>query len=112
MNNSCFTGRFTKNPELQEVGDKKKVNFNLAVARNFKNAEGVVEADYLQFEAWGTTAENICKFFKQGRMIGITATARSESWEDKETKEMKYNTKFLVDSWDFTDKKPEDKEEE
>lgn len=79
MNNCCFIGRFTAEPELKKTSAGKSVcSFTLAVRRT-KDI-----TDFLDFVAWENKAEFIAKFFKKGEQIGLTSSAMNRNYEDKD----------------------------
>ena len=53
INKAILIGRLTKDPEVRETGGGQKVaSFTVAVDRNFKNANGEKEADFIPVVAW------------------------------------------------------------
>jgi single-strand DNA-binding protein len=82
-NNCTFIGNFTRDPELKQTpGGTSVANFTLAVRRAFVK-EGQQDADFINFVAWGKTAEIICKYFKKGNKIAVRGAMRSRTWEDQ-----------------------------
>lgn len=84
MNECIFCGRFTEDPQLQRIvneNDKETcfVNFELAINRKFKKSNGELgkNVTYLEFEAWDSGAEVICKSFRKGDAIFVHAAARN-----------------------------------
>ncbi len=72
MNRVIIMGRLTADPELRQTqGGADVCRFTVAVNRNFKNAQGEYEADFISCTAWKQTAEFICKYFRKGQMICI-----------------------------------------
>lgn len=69
MNTWNGMGRLTKDPELRTVGDNNTpvCNFTAAINRRFSKG-GENKADFINCVAWRSTAEFICKYFKQGDM--------------------------------------------
>ena len=66
MNRVCLIGRLTTKPELRTVGNGlSTTRFTLAVNRNFSNANGEREADFISVVAWRKQAENICQYLVQ-----------------------------------------------
>ncbi len=73
MNKIFITGRATKDPELKYLpsNNTATTSFSLAVQRNFKNAEGNYDADFINCTAWRSTAEYIAKYLKKGKRISV-----------------------------------------
>ena len=60
INNTTLVGRLTKNPELRHTGSGiAVVSFSLAVERNYTNAQGERETDFINCVAWRGTAETL-----------------------------------------------------
>ncbi|GAJ44002.1 single-stranded DNA-binding protein [Parageobacillus thermoglucosidasius NBRC 107763] len=52
INQVVLVGRLTKDPELRYTADGAAVvNITLAVTRNFRNAEGGIDTDFVQLHA-------------------------------------------------------------
>lgn len=76
--------------------------FSIAVNRAYK--KGDKKADFLNMTAFGKTAENIEKFFRQGSRIVVQCRAQQEEYTKKDG--TKVNTVgFIVDSFSFVDTK-------
>ena len=100
MNNVSLVGNLTKEPEVQATRNGTMYcNFVLAVQRNFKNAEGKYDADFILCKAWRKTAEFIQKYFSKGAKIGITGSIRTGSYEKEGVRH--YTTEVAVDNVEF-----------
>lgn len=79
MNNCCFTGRITKDPELKTTQSGVAVcSFSLAVARpRVKDT-----TDFINFVAWRHSAEFLCKYGKKGNMVEVTGVLTARQYED------------------------------
>ncbi len=63
INQVVLVGRLTKDPELRYTADGAAVaTVTLAVARNFRNAEGGIDADFVPCVLWRKTAEHTANF--------------------------------------------------
>ena len=101
LNTWIGTGRITKDLELKQVGTGTDLlNFSIAVERNFKNAQGERETDFINVVAWRALAKNIAKYFKKGDGIGITGSIQTRSYENNEGRTI-YITEIVADSFDF-----------
>jgi single-strand DNA-binding protein len=105
MNQCHFQGRLTRDPQLKELGDQKKVvSFGLAINRPFKRgSETVKETVFIECEAWDSGAELIAKYFKKGKPILVDASVRMNEWTDKETNQKRSNLKFRVNKFYFVE---------
>ena len=60
MNKAILIGRLTKDPELRTTPTGRNVcQFSVAVSRNFTNANGEREADFINCVVWDKQAENL-----------------------------------------------------
>lgn len=100
MNVVNLVGNLTKDPELQTTQNGTEYcNFILAVQRNFKNAQGEYEADFILCKAWRRTAEFVQKYFAKGSKMALTGSIRTGSYQkDGETR---YTTEVVADNVEF-----------
>lgn len=97
-------GRFTSNPELKKTqNDNSVVSFTLANQKRFSKKEHP-ESNFVDCVAWGSTAENICKFFSKGSMIYVAGEIETRIYEDKNENKKKI-TELNVDRFEFVEKK-------
>lgn len=105
INNTTLVGRLTKNPELKYTGSGIAVtNFTLAVERNFTNAQGERETDFINCVAWRGTAETLANFAVQGSLIGITGSIQTRNYQNNEGRTV-YITEILVDNFQMLEPK-------
>lgn len=72
LNQFVLVGRLTKDPELVELENGKKVsNITLAIPRNYKNSNGEYDIDYIDCTLWNNVAENTSNYCKKGDLIGV-----------------------------------------
>lgn len=109
MNNVILAGRLTKDPEIVTInttgGPKLKAVFALAVQRNYKNAQGQYESDYIRCEAWGKTGEVITKYLKKGYPAVVTGSWRTSQYTDKDGKTV-FASSLWVDHFEFSIQNP------
>lgn len=104
-------GRTTKDIELTQTTNGIAVaKFTLAIPRQFKNADGEREVDFLNCVAWRKNADNIAKYVNKGDQLFIVGTVQTRSYEVKG--ERKYITEIQVDEFEFIggNKKTENKD--
>lgn len=103
MNNVSIVGRLTKDPELRTTESGTAVcSFSLAVRRDFKNANGEYEADFINCTAWRQTAEFVSKYFKKGQQMGVCGSIRTRKWDDNGT--TRYATDITAERVEFVGK--------
>lgn len=103
MNRVVLVGRLTKDPEIRYLTGENAnaaLRFKVAVTRQFKNAEGKYDADFITCVAWKNQAEFINKYFHQGDMIGLQGNIRTGSYTNKDGQTV-YTTEVYVDSVEF-----------
>ena len=67
-----LVGVISKDIELKEVAENKKVvHLDLAVTREFKNAEGTYDTDFLKVTLWDFLAELASETLSKGSRVGI-----------------------------------------
>ena len=98
-------GRITKDLELRQTqSGVAVVRFTLAVDRQFKNANGEKETDFLSCQAWRKTAELIGQYCAKGSLVGIQGEVRTGSYE--KNGQRVYTTDIMVNNVKFLDSKP------
>lgn len=92
INVCTFTGRLGSDVELKQTQSGKTVaRFRLAVNGFRKD-----DVAWLDFEAWGKTAEMLAQYRHKGDTVGLTAHACVDQWEKDGVKHSR--VKFIVDS--------------
>lgn len=108
INNVTLTGRITKDLEKKETGKGTSVvNFSLAVDRRFKNSSGNREADFIGIQAWGLTADLLCKYCGKGSLIGIEGRIQTRNYENNQGQRV-YVTEVVAENVTFLDSKKND----
>ncbi len=96
INNVTLVGRITKEPELRYTPQNKAVaTFTLAVNRQFKNAKGEREADFINCVIWGKSAENLANWTHKGQLIGVTGSIQTRNYENQQGQRV-YVTEVVV----------------
>ena len=105
INNTVLTGRLVQDPELRYTGSGVAViSFRLAVNRNFTNANGEREADFINSQAWRGTAEVIANNLNKGSLIGVEGRIQTRNYQDNDNKTV-YITEVVVDNVTFLESK-------
>lgn len=108
MNKVIEIGRATADIELKQISSgTSAVEFNIAVKRTYKNAEGKYDSDFFSCVAFNKTAELIGKYVKQGDMIGISGKLQTRNYTNREGKKI-YKTEIVVEDVEFLQSKKQD----
>lgn len=109
LNKIFIMGRLTRDPELRRTNNGTAVaSFALAVDRDFKNADGTKETDFIDVVAWRGTAEFASRYFTKGRMAVVEGRLQMRDWQDKNgnnrrSAEVVADTMYFGDSRKDTD---------
>ena len=72
LNRVVLIGRLTRDPELRYTPSGVAVaSFTLAVDRNFKNAQGEREADFINIVVWRQLGENCANYLSKGKLAAV-----------------------------------------
>lgn len=85
MNTWTGLGRLVKDPETNYTQQGKVyTRFTLAVNRNYKNADGSQDTDFIDCVAWGKTAETIGNHVHKGQRLLVEGTLNIRTYEGKD----------------------------
>lgn len=105
INRVVLVGRLTKDPEFRTTQSGVDVaNFTLAVNRNFTNAQGEREADFINVVVFRKQAENVNNYLSKGSLAGVDGRIQSRSYENNEGKRI-FITEVVADSVQFLEPK-------
>ena len=105
INRVVLVGRLTKDPEFRTTQSGVDVaNFTLAVNRNFTNAQGEREADFINVVVFRKQAENVNNYLSKGSLAGVDGRVQSRSYENNEGKRI-FITEVVADSVQFLEPK-------
>lgn len=103
INNVTIIGRITKDIELRATSSgTNNASFSLAVERNFKNANGEKETDFINCVAWRKTAEILAQYAPKGSMIGIRGRIQTRNYENNQGVRV-YVTEIVADEVQLID---------
>ena len=104
MNICIHSGRLTRDPDSRTTSSGTLVcDFSLAVDRKFKR-EGQPNADFLNFTAFGKTAEFITKWCHKGTKLDVQSTLQNNNYQGRDGKTVYRNT-LMVESVEFAESK-------
>ena len=99
-----LTGRVTKDIELKVTPTGKSVcPFSLAVNRKFVQ-DGERQADFINCQLWGKSAETLKKYGKKGMLIGVEGRLQTRNYTNQQGQTV-YVTEVVADSFTFLEKK-------
>lgn len=102
INNVTLQGKLGKDIDLKYTQSGKAVGTtSIAVDRDFKNANGEKETDWVNLVFWGKTAETVANYFRKGDEILVVGRIQTRSYEDN-LGGRKYVTEVVADKFSFT----------
>lgn len=112
MNKVILMGRLTRDPDVRySQGDKPTANtrYDLAVNRNFKDADGNYGVDYIHCVAFGKNAEFAEKWLKKGTQIAVEGRIQTGSYINKDGQKV-YTTDVFVEKQEFVGSKADNQQ--
>ena len=111
LNQVVLVGRLTKDPEVRELEDGKKISsITLAVQRSYKNEKGEYDADFINCEIWDALASSMKEYCRKGDMLAVKGRVHTDSYEVDGEK--KYSQKVVAERITFLQSKKKDVEED
>lgn len=105
INNVTLIGRLTRDAELRYTPSNiATAQFNVACNRNFKNANGEYDANFINCVMWREQAERFCNWTKKGMLVGITGRIQTRSYEGNDGKRV-YVTEVVAESFQVLEKR-------
>lgn len=101
MNNVALVGRLTGEPEVKENTDGSfRTLISVAIPRDYKNSEGIYEADYVHCVLWNGIASATKEYCHKGDVVGIRGRLQTRTYEN-DNNEKKYVLEVIVDKVQF-----------
>lgn len=95
----------TKDIEIRYTQNQKEVgNFDLAVNRNYKNANGEYDTDFFKCIAWGNLAKTIHTYTSKGSQIAIDGRVENRTYQANDGTN-RYVTEVVVEGMQLLDSK-------
>jgi len=105
LNRIVLIGRLTRDPELRYTQNGVAVaSFTLAVNRNYKNAQGETEADFIDIVVWRGQAEICANHLNKGRLVAVEGRLQIRSYETSEGQKRKV-AEVVAETVRFLEKK-------
>ena len=108
INKVILVGRLGKDPEIKSIPSGQTVaKFTIATDERFtdKNGEKQERTEWHNIVAWAKLAEICGQFLRKGKLVYIEGRIRTDSWEDKETKQKRYRTEIVAENMQMLDRK-------
>lgn len=101
LNRVVLVGRLTADPEYKVTPSGIQVaTFTLAINRNFTNAQGEKQADFINCVVFKKQAENVNNYLSKGSLAGVDGRLQSRSYDNQEGRRV-YVTEVICDSVQF-----------
>ena len=101
MNKVFLIGRLTRDPEMRTTpSGVATTSFSIAVQRNYANAQGDREADFINCVAWRKQAENIAKYCTKGSQVAVDGRIQTRNY-DAQDGTKRYVTEVIADNVTF-----------
>lgn len=97
MNRIVLSGNVCKDIELRNTtSGVEAVSNTIAVKRNYKNANGEYDTDFINFVAYKNNAEYLNKYVRKGAKILIEGRINTRNYENEQGNKV-YVTEVIVD---------------
>ncbi|MGI6120309.1 MAG: single-stranded DNA-binding protein [Desulfosporosinus sp.] len=101
LNRVVLIGRLTRDPELRYTPNGVAVtSFTLAVERNFKNAQGEKETDFLTCVMYRQLAELCANYLAKGKLAAVDGRIQIRSYNDKDGQK-RWVTEIIAENVQF-----------
>ena len=102
MNLFIFNGTICRDIELKYSQNQGMAIISNSLAFNKKDANGNQSAVFLDFVAFGKTAELINQYYQKGDMLCGQGEIAQDEWEDKNTGAKRTKHKIIIQKLEFT----------
>lgn len=101
MNKIIISGRLVRDAELSYIASTAtpKMNFSLAVERNYQKDKNNKKVDFINCEQLGKHVENLCQYVTKGKQILVEGELNIDNYE--KDGEKRSFTKVKVDRLEF-----------
>ena len=101
MNKVILIGNMTRDPELRTTRSGTSVcSFTIAVNRNYTDANGERQADFIGIQTWRGLAESCAQYLTKGRKVAVAGSLQSRTYDDKEGNK-RYALEVVADDVEF-----------
>ncbi len=101
MNNVSLVGRLVRDPELRTISTGNATcSFTIAINRQYTNASGERETDFINCVVWGKQAENLAKYCTKGSQVGVTGRIQTRNYDAQDGRKV-YVTEVVANNVSF-----------
>ena len=111
VNRVILIGNLGRDPEIRYTQAGEPIaNFSLATTEKWTGKDGNKQerTEWHNIVAWSKLAEICGQYLRKGKLVYIEGSLRTDSWEDKETKQKRYRTEVIAQQMQMLDKKGDD----
>ncbi len=99
--NVTVVGGIGRDPEVRSTPSGKRVaSFSVAVDQGYGDNK---KTEWVNVIAWEKLADLAEKFLKKGKVVALSGTLQTSSWDDKATGQKKYKTEVVARDITFMD---------
>ena len=102
MNLFIFNGTICRDIELKYTQNQNMAVISNSLAFNKKDANGNQSTVFLDFVAFGKTAELINQYYQKGDMLCGQGEISQDEWQDKDTGAKRTKHKIIIQKLEFT----------
>ena len=102
MNLFIFNGTICRDIEMKYTQNQGMAIISNSLAFNKKDANGNQSAVFLDFVAFGKTAELINQYYQKGDMLCGQGEISQDEWQDKDTGAKRTKHKIIIQKLEFT----------
>ena len=101
MNKCIFVGNLTRDPETGSTNSGiSYCRFSIAVNRNYANANGEREADFINIVTWRGLADNCARYLQKGSKVCVCGQLQTRTYEGQDGTK-RYATEIVADDVEF-----------
>ena len=102
MNLFIFNGTICRDIELKYTQNQGMAVISNSLAFNKKDGSGNQSSVFLDFVAFGKTAELINEYYQKGDMLCGVGEISADEWQDKDTGAKRTKHKIIIQKLEFT----------
>lgn len=102
MNLFIFNGTICRDIEMKYTQNSSMAVISNSLAFNKKDANGNQSTVFLDFVAFGKTAELINQYYQKGDMLCGVGEIAADEWQDKDTGAKRTKHKIIIQKLEFT----------
>ena len=102
MNLFIFNGTICRDIELKYTQNQNMAVISNSLAFNKKDANGNQSSVFLDFVAFGKTAELINEYYQKGDMLCGVGEISADEWQEQDTGKKRTKHKIIIQKLEFT----------